>query len=136
MIYLDASVIAPLFVPEADSQRAEALIAKAALMVSDLGAAEFSSAVARGVRMRTIPRDEAAGLFSDFDLWAASLRARVQIESADFAEATNLVRRIDLGLRTPDALHIAVAQRLGATLATFDARLAAAATALGVPVVG
>jgi len=38
-------------------------------------------------------------------------------------------------LRAPDAIHLAVADRLGATIATFDRGLAAAAEALGIPAV-
>ena len=45
--------------------------------------------------------------------------------------ADALVRRLDLGLRAPDALHIATARRLGATLFTFDLGMASAARMLG-----
>ncbi len=44
------------------------------------------------------------------------------------------IRRFDLALRTPDALHIAAAGRLSAKLATFDVKMAAAATALGLEI--
>jgi predicted nucleic acid-binding protein len=46
-----------------------------------------------------------------------------------------MLRRLDLNLRTPDAIHIAIAQRLGAELATFDVRMAESAEALGVTAV-
>jgi predicted nucleic acid-binding protein len=38
-------------------------------------------------------------------------------------------------LRTPDALNIAISQRVGAALATFDDKMADNARSLGVPVV-
>jgi predicted nucleic acid-binding protein len=38
---------------------------------------------------------------------------------------------IDLPLRTPDAMHIAIAQRIGAEHLTFDNKMAAGARALG-----
>jgi predicted nucleic acid-binding protein len=44
------------------------------------------------------------------------------------------MRRLDLTLRTPDALHIAISGRVGATLATFDEKMAAAARVVGLPV--
>ena len=44
------------------------------------------------------------------------------------------VRRFDLALRAPDALHLAVARRLDATLVTLDRRLTAAARELGIAV--
>jgi predicted nucleic acid-binding protein len=44
------------------------------------------------------------------------------------------LRRLDLALRTPDAINIAMAQRLGATLVTFDKKMAAAARSIGTAV--
>ena len=43
---------------------------------------------------------------------------------------------MDLGLRTGDALHIAIARRTGATLATFDKRMGEAARSVEVAVIG
>jgi predicted nucleic acid-binding protein len=40
-----------------------------------------------------------------------------------------------LGLRAPDALNIAITQRCGARLLTFDAKMARSARSLGVNVV-
>ena len=37
-------------------------------------------------------------------------------------------------LRTPDAIHIAIAQRIRATLVTFDQRMSESARALGMAV--
>jgi hypothetical protein len=42
------------------------------------------------------------------------------------------VRRFDLALRVPDALHLAIARRLDVALVTLDRRLATAAGELGV----
>lgn len=41
---------------------------------------------------------------------------------------------MDTALRAPDAIHLAITLRLGASLATFDRQLAVAATLLGVTV--
>jgi predicted nucleic acid-binding protein len=41
-----------------------------------------------------------------------------------------LLRRLDLTLRAPDAINIALAQRARAARATFDEKMAASATAL------
>jgi predicted nucleic acid-binding protein len=57
-----------------------------------------------------------------------------QIGGGDIAFAESLIRRLDLMLRTPDALNIAIAIRVGATLATFDVRMAEAARKLGAAV--
>jgi len=48
--------------------------------------------------------------------------------------ATVFIRLFNLSLRTSDAPHIAIAQRLDATPVTFDRMIAAAASALGIPV--
>jgi predicted nucleic acid-binding protein len=45
------------------------------------------------------------------------------------------LRRLDLTLRTPDALNIAIAQRAASVLMTFDEKMAANAHALGTPLV-
>ncbi len=103
-------------------------------MVSDLASAEFASAIARRVRTRETTLAEARTDLSDFDLWVTRSAQRVEIAATDVALATTFLRRLDLPLRTPDAIHIAIAQRLGATLVTFDRRMAASAGALGAPV--
>jgi uncharacterized protein len=64
-----------------------------------------------------------------------SPRRDPEIRPADLVMAARFLRRLDLNLRTPDALNIAVAQRLGIAIATFDQRMAVAARQLGVPTV-
>jgi len=59
---------------------------------------------------------------------------RIETTSADVFAAGGFIRRLDLNLRTPDAIHIAVCQRSDSVLATFDRRLAAAAENLGLAV--
>jgi hypothetical protein len=51
--------------------------------------------------------------------------------SADVTAAAGFLRRLDLTLRRQDALHIAIAQRVGAALFTFDQQMTSAARALG-----
>ncbi len=76
----------------------------------------------------------AQAIFSNFDTWAARTAQRVEILTADVKAAEAFVRRRDLTLRATDALHIAMAQRTGATLLTFDEKMAACAKTLGTPV--
>jgi len=57
-----------------------------------------------------------------------------EIRPDDVRLAGAYVRRFDLALRAPDALHIAVARRLDVALVTLDRRMAAAARELGVAV--
>jgi hypothetical protein len=135
--YLDASILVALLTAEPFSDRAGAFVLAnpAALIVSDFAGAEFASAIARRVRMRESTLSDARRDLSDFDIWVTRSAQRVEISPADVAAATAFLRRLDLTLRTPDALHIAIAERIGATLTTFDQRMAASARALGVAVV-
>jgi len=134
--YADASVLVPLFIEDPFEERALRFVElhRPAILLSDFAAAEFASAVARRVRMREIGRDAARMAFSSFDAWARFRGPRLQTTTAEVAAADGFLRRLDLNLRTPDALNIAIAQRHGAALATFDSRMAEAARALGVEV--
>jgi uncharacterized protein len=134
-VYLDPSIIVALLIAEALTARAEAFIRAGApvLIVSDFAATEFASGVSRKVRMGEITRDQARDGFAAFDAWSAAETQRIETVSADITAAQAFLRRLDLSLRTGDAIHIAIAQRLGAALATFDAKMAASARALGLP---
>lgn len=134
--YLDANVLIALFTDELYTARAKSFLSteKPILLVSDFARAEFASGIARLVRMETFTVDDAQAIFSDFDIWAARTAYRVETLSGDVKTAEAFVRRLDLTLRAPDALHIAMVQRTGATLLTFDKKMAACARALGMPV--
>jgi hypothetical protein len=107
----------------------------AVIVLSDFGAAEFSSAVARRVRMRDLTRGEGRLAFANFDDWIARSTSRQKVIGVDIESADRILRRLDVNLRKPDAIHIAIARRLDATLVTFDRGMAAAARLLGMAVV-
>ncbi len=136
-IYLDTNVVAALLIPEPLSGRAERYLDDCddVLLVSDLTGAEFSSLVARRVRTRDFTIDQAKAALSHFDAWADLLTQRIDAGAADLTAATAFLRRLNLPLRTLDAIHVAIAERVEATLATFDRRMADGARALGIPVV-
>lgn len=71
---------------------------------------------------------------SNFDAWLPRAAQQMSITSAGIKVAEAYLRRLDLTLRTLDAIHIATVQRIGATLLTFDKKMAACARVLGVPV--
>lgn len=135
-IYLDASVIVPLFLADEFSARATAFVgaSPATFIVSDWAGLEVSNVMARQVRIGALTTDEAAAAHVNFDLWRARSTSAVEISGLDVAIATQIVRRFDLSLRGPDAVHLAITQRLGAALLTFDARMAAAAATLGLSI--
>jgi predicted nucleic acid-binding protein len=135
-IYLDASVLVAMLTPDAMTSRAIALMRGKGLaaVVSDFAVAEVVSAVARQVRTKDTTPEDARAVFFQLDFWVATYAASTETTNADVRSADALMRRLDLPLRTPDALHIAIAERVGATLATFDVKMAAAARVIGLPV--
>jgi predicted nucleic acid-binding protein len=58
----------------------------------------------------------------------------INASPADISVASAFLRRLDLPLRTPDAIDIAIAKRAGCTLFTFDRKMAETAAAIGIPV--
>lgn len=135
-VYLDASLLVALFTHDPLSLRADSYLRANAplLIVSNFAAAEFSSALARRVRTREVTPDEARVAFSNFDAWTARSTQHAELVAADVSAAQAFLRRLDLTLRTPDALNIAIALRVSAELATFDEKMAASAIALGVTI--
>lgn len=135
--YLDASVLVALWVnDDALSTRASALLrgANTTVIVSDFASAEFASAIARHVRIGSFDRKQAQAALFDFDRWKERAAMTATIESGDVTAAAAVIRRLELNFRAPDAIHIAIAGRLGADLATFDEGLANCARLLQQPV--
>jgi uncharacterized protein len=104
------------------------------VVVSDFGVAEFSSAVGRRVRTRDLTREDGQLAFSNLDTWVARSASQAEVTTADIDAATRILRRLDVNLRTADAIHTAIARRLEATLVTLDRSMAAGAHALGIAV--
>jgi predicted nucleic acid-binding protein len=136
-IYLDASAIVPLFLPDAFVGRVTAFFSgrPTDLILSDFAAAEFSSVVGLRVRMKLLTMANARKALSNFDVWTKSETVGAEMLSADVRTATGYLRRLDLTLRAPDAINLAIAHRSGARIATFDKNMARSARTLGMPVV-
>jgi predicted nucleic acid-binding protein len=136
-VYFDASLIVSLFIQDGFTARADRYLSSGLPLpcVSDFAAAEFASAVNRLVRMKQLDADAGRAAFSAFDAWLGTGVRRIDTQGADIQSAETFLRRLDLPLRAPDALNIALADRAGAALATFDVAMAASATALGVSVI-
>jgi predicted nucleic acid-binding protein len=135
--YLDTNAIIGLLTTDPLTARAQAVLRQGLgeLIVSDFAAAEFAGVIGRKMRTGIIGRPYALDALTALD--RLSLRtSRVALETGDIPQADALLRRLDLPLQTPDAIHIAIVQRLGATLITFDRRMAAAARTLGLAVAG
>ena len=134
-VYLDASILVSFFTLDTLSSRAESILkTQSRVVVSNFAAVEFASALARRVRMRLLAEQEARIAFSIFDAWADRTARLVNMDNTDVSAAAAFLRRLDLTLRTQDALHIAIARRLDAALLTFDKQMKEAARVLGVKV--
>lgn len=134
-LWLDASVVVCLVLREPMSPSVDRTVAAATgrIIISDFCLAEASAAIARLVRVGAKSPDAADTLYSEMEAWAKDIAEHARIASDDVIEATRFVRRSDLALRAPDAIHIAASHRLEATLVTLDQGMARAAAALGVP---
>jgi predicted nucleic acid-binding protein len=134
--YADTSVLVSLFVDDALTPSAQGYLSAASpvLVVSDFAVAEFASALGNRVRSHMLSLDDARLAITDFDRWRARDAVSETMSAPDVAEASSILRRFDLVLRTPDALHLAMALRLKAELATLDVRMANAARVLGLAV--
>jgi predicted nucleic acid-binding protein len=135
-LYLDANVLVALFTDDPLTNRVEAFLRShpRQLIVSDFAAAEFASAIARRVRMGQVASDGAREAYANFDAWSMRGADHVKVTSADVAVATAFLRRLDVAFRAPDAIHIAMSQRVQADLLTYDVQLAAGARSLGTTV--
>lgn len=133
--YLDASVIVPTLVSEPTSASVERFLRSSTdpLLVADFTEGEVASAVSRLVRTAKLTAAQGTAALADFDRWRLVEAEPLELEPGDVRDAIALVRRFELKLRTPDALHVAIAVRAAATLVTFDGGLALAAQAIGLP---
>lgn len=132
-LYLDASVMVPTLVQESTSAAILGFLATATdeLLVSDYAAAEVASAISRLVRTGQLSAAAGLNRLARFDFWRTADTSTVALDNTDVQDATVLVRRFELMLRTPDALHLAVSLRLSAQLVTYDGTLANAAATCG-----
>jgi hypothetical protein len=136
-LYLDANIIVALLIPEPSSPAIFQFLYEATepLLVSSFTAAEVASGVSRLARMGQMTTDVAHLTLADFDDWRLAETQPLEIDDFDIVQAAQFVRRFDLKLRMPDALHLAVCLRAGARLVTHDHTLADAAAACGVAAV-
>lgn len=103
--------------------------------MASLAIVEFTAVIGRRIRVGLMTEADAVNTLRAAGQWRARFATHVEIDPADLRQAGSLLHRFELKLRTQDAIHIATAQRVAATLATFDEGMAIAARALGVSVI-
>jgi predicted nucleic acid-binding protein len=138
MRYFDTSFLMPVFIQEAFSARVEKVLKRPPVgeaAVSNWTRVEFSSALARQVRMDDLDRATAADIESDFDAMVNDTFVILSPNAGDFDLARTFLRRYDAGLRAGDALHLAIASNRSAeTIYSLDRGLLRAGRLLGLPV--
>lgn len=133
MIYIDTSVLGAIFFREPGAAELVTRLEsqhKSRLMISAWTLTEMASI--GGIKQRTgaIDAETRQQALANFQRFASTHLGTVEIEPADFRTAAVLIESPS-PLRAGDALHLAVARRLGAGFASIDRRLCAATDALG-----
>lgn len=134
MFYVDTSVIITFLTDEAGAPKVEAWFEKhysSPFAVSDWTLTEISSALSLKHRTGQISAEKRqAALLESSLLLDKSLRL-FPIKRMHFDMAATYCNDYQIGLRSGDALHLAVAMELTAEIVTLDKRFATAAQTLG-----
>jgi hypothetical protein len=138
MLYLDTSFVAPLVIAEDTSNAVEAFVLKlkpGELATSLWTQVELASLVARKVRMGELSAAEAEAVSREFERMLSESFELLVPGAADFVAAARYLESRKTGLRSGDALHLAIAVNHGASkILTLDAGLIDGGKQLKLPV--
>ena len=134
MAYIDTSVLAAYYCPEALSAKATRELQRdRSRMISPFVELELISAIAMKTRTRELSTDDARAIVAEFRKHlAAQFFQIVEIGRDEYATASAWLTSFSTALRASDSLHLAAAFLRDIPLVTADRALAKAATALGV----
>jgi predicted nucleic acid-binding protein len=138
MVYVDTSVLVPLFLHEPRSADVAHWYAHetAELVAASWCIPEFASALGIKQRTQAIDSRQAQAAWSRFERLVASDLRLVPVLPAHFHRAADRVRDAASGLRAGDALHLACAEAAGVRwMATLDEVLGRAAERVGIELV-
>ncbi len=132
-VYLDASALVKLLVPEPESDALNHALTRAGnVIVSDLALTETASALGRRTREGLLTKAESRRLYREAEKLAASCRIAELTPPVHRRAERLLLTSGTVPLRALDALHIALAlDAEAATLVAYDPRLRQAAAAQG-----
>ena len=136
MHYIDTSVLAAYYCPEALSDKAEEIITSAkSPAISYLTRVEFFSAISRKVREGMAPEDGNKIIRQfEYHLVEQKLYRQLDIDEHHYSMAANWIAQFNTPLRSLDGLHLAVSFTAHLNLLTADIRLAEAARFFGLEV--
>lgn len=138
MFYFDTSFLTPLFLEEQTSRKIEAYVTTLPagdLYLSHWTRLEFSSLVAREVRMRGLTPEEGQAVLLQFDQLVEESYRVILPTALDYELAREFLKQFATGLRAGDALHLAIARNHVATkILTLDEGMLKAGKQLKLPV--
>lgn len=135
MRYLDTCVLIAALTNEKGTHKVQRWLADQPvgdLAISDWVITEFSGALALKVRTRLLDKPARANVLAMFTAMTEESLTVIPVAGSDFRTAARYADQHAAGLRSGDALHLAVAANHGAQLVTLDKILAKAAETLGV----
>ena len=127
MVYVDTSVVVSLLTLEPSSESVAAWFSGLAEMPvsSDWLLTEFSSAISIKLRTGQLSGVAARAVHREFERLTSSGLRLAPVSRAAFKAAADIARAHGQGLRSGDALHLAVAREIGAKeIATLDGTMA------------
>jgi len=136
MVYVDTSIIVPYYCPEELSGKAEDfLLAEVRPAISSLTEVEVFSAVSRKVREGGLNKKTGRRILAKFlEHVDRNFYTNLAVVPYHFRLARDWIGLLNIGLRSLDALHLAIASTEGLRLVTADRGLAESATTLGLEV--
>jgi predicted nucleic acid-binding protein len=134
--YVDTGVLGSYYFPETFSDAAESMLRSLdEVVISELTEVEFFSLAAKKLRTDNLSEADIRRVLMKFQSHIdEGFYRRVTVESADYRHARSYLSELKTGLRTEDAIHVAVAQRHGLDLITADRVQAESAAYFGVAV--
>jgi predicted nucleic acid-binding protein len=137
MRYFDTSFLTPLFLREQTTPAIEGLVAElptAELATSHWARVEFSSVLAREVRIGALDSETAQAIDARFEATIRQTFVLFLPTANDFDLATQYLAQHRTGLRGGDALHLAIAStRHAEIIYSLDKGLIKAGLMLGLP---
>ena len=115
MVYLDTSAAVPLFVAEPSSEGIDRWLeaCDVPIVSSDWIITEFASALSIKERSGTLTAKDAKAAWRSFETFCEAGLRLAPVSRRDFKEAAKMARQPGHGLRSSDALHLAVAIESG-----------------------
>jgi uncharacterized protein len=136
-LYLDTSALVAIYTDEPSSEHVRALVERDPMSVPTISSwcvTEFSSAMAGRQRMGALADAERRDILAHFRDALGERFRLVAVGEDDFRRAAVFANNVALRLRGGDALHLAIAAGQELPVVTLDARMASAATGLGLSV--